>query len=79
MSKFPSPLTNPDIQLGSGICCVCITGLGQGLYKGNSDFKSEDNPKFIEALRLITSYKPSRDFVLRIANTFLNICRFLGA
>jgi hypothetical protein len=38
-SKFPSPLTNPEIQLGSGMFSVLIRGLSTGVKLLNSDFK----------------------------------------
>jgi hypothetical protein len=52
-SKFPSPVTNPEIQLGSGILSVLIIGLFTGINSENSDFNISDKPKFMDALILI--------------------------
>jgi hypothetical protein len=58
-SKFPSPVTNPAIQLGSGIFSVLMTGLSSGVNSLNSDFKKSDKPKFNDALILIILFNPS--------------------
>ena len=41
-SKFPSPLTNPAIQLGSNWFGEVIIGLLTTLNLGNSDFNFSD-------------------------------------
>ena len=38
-SKFPSPVTNPEIQLGSGMFSVLMIGLKTGVISLNSDIK----------------------------------------
>ena len=58
-SKLPSPVTNPDIQLGSGISWLRCIDLFIGIILLNWDCNILDNPRFTDAFILNISIKPS--------------------
>jgi hypothetical protein len=58
-SKFPSPDTKPENQLGFSILSVFISGLIIGITLPNSNFKFSDRPLFIEAFIFMIFFIPS--------------------
>lgn len=57
--KQPSPETNPVNQESLGIIWFSVSGLIAGTVFGKAFCNYSDKPKFIEALMLINSWRPS--------------------
>jgi len=52
-------VTNPAIQLRSGMFSVLMISLSTGVTSLNSDFYKSDKPKLIDAFILIILFNPS--------------------